>query len=85
MSTKPTRILLVEDNPGDARLIREMLAEAEVQDFTVEWVTRLADGLERLDQDQIDLVLLDLGLPDSRGLDTFIRPTIGRPTCPSWS
>jgi signal transduction histidine kinase/CheY-like chemotaxis protein len=73
VSTKPIRILLVEDNPGDARLIREMLAEAPAQDFSVEWVSRFADGLELLGRNQIDLVLLDLGLPDSQGLDTFIK------------
>jgi signal transduction histidine kinase/DNA-binding response OmpR family regulator len=73
VSSKPTRVLLVEDNPGDARLIREMLAEAGTQDFTIEWVTRLADGLELLGGNHIDLVLLDLGLPDSKGLDTFIK------------
>ena len=50
-----------------------MLAEAEGQDFSVEWVSRLADGLEKLGQDQIDVVLLDLGLPDSQGLETFIK------------
>jgi two-component system sensor histidine kinase UhpB len=68
-----THILLVEDNPGDARLIQEMLAEAGGQGFAVEWVSRLAEGLARLDRGGIDLVLLDLGLPDSQGLDTFIR------------
>ncbi len=82
MSTKPIRILLVEDNPGDARLIQEMLAEAAAQDFTVEWVTRLADGLERLGRDQIDLVLLDLGLPDSQGLDTFLKAREQAPRVP---
>ena len=82
MSTKPIRVLLVEDNPGDARLIREMLAEAEAQDFSVEWVSRLADGLERLSQDQIDVVLLDLGLPDSQGLDTFIQAHNQAPQVP---
>jgi two-component system, NarL family, sensor histidine kinase UhpB len=82
VSTKPIRVLLVEDNPGDARLIREMLAAAAVQDFTVEWVTRLADGLEQLGQNQIDVVLLDLGLPDSRGLDTFIKAHEQAPQVP---
>ncbi len=66
-------ILLVEDNPGDARLIEEMLAEAGGQGFTIEWVSRLVEGLARLDQGGVDLVLLDLDLPDSQGLDTFVR------------
>jgi signal transduction histidine kinase/CheY-like chemotaxis protein len=82
VSTKPIRVLLVEDNPGDARLIKEMLAEAEGQDFSIEWVTRLADGLERLGRDQVDVVLLDLDLPDSQGLDTFLKAQQQAPQVP---
>ncbi|MGB8992760.1 MAG: PAS domain S-box protein [Desulfobaccales bacterium] len=78
----PIKILLVEDNPGDARLIREMLAEAETGSFTIEWVPRLSDGLERLSQGEIDLVLLDLGLPDSQGLDTFSQAYAHAPEIP---
>jgi two-component system, NarL family, sensor kinase len=73
MPPKPARILLVEDNPGDARLVREMLAEAKGESFAIDWVSSLAEALERLAQGGIDLVLLDLGLPDSQGLDTFLR------------
>jgi two-component system sensor histidine kinase UhpB len=73
MPGKRPHILLVEDNPGDVRLIQEMLAENGGQGITMEWVSRLAEGLARLDQGGIDLVLLDLGLPDSQGLDTFVR------------
>jgi two-component system sensor histidine kinase UhpB len=82
MPDTPMKILLIEDNPGDARLIREMLAEAENGSFTLEWVTRLSDGLERLNQGEINLVLLDLGLPDSRGLDTFIKAHAQAPQVP---
>ena len=85
MPDSPMKILLVEDNPGDARLIREMLADAGGQGFAIEWVSRLADGLERLGRGEIDLVLLDLGLPDSQGLDTFIKAHAQAPQCPSWS
>jgi PAS domain S-box-containing protein len=73
METTPIRILLVEDNPGDARLIQEMLAETEDSSFKIEWVSQLSQGLERLTQGNIDLVILDLGLPDSQGLETFIQ------------
>jgi PAS domain S-box-containing protein len=79
---KPIRVLLVEDNPGDARLIKEMLADAEGQDFSIEWVSRLADGLEHMSRDQIDVVLLDLGLPDSQGLDTFLKARDQAPQVP---
>ena len=82
MPDTPMKILLIEDNPGDARLIREMLADAGGQGFVIEWVPRLADGLERLNQGEIDLVLLDLGLPDSRGLDTFIKAYAQAPQVP---
>jgi two-component system sensor histidine kinase UhpB len=82
MPDTPMKILLIEDNPGDARLIREMLADTGNQGFAIEWVPRLRDGLERLDQGGIDLVLLDLGLPDSRGLDTFIKVHAQAPQVP---
>ena len=60
-------ILLIEDNPGDARLIKEMLREAGAADMEVEWETRLSSGLSRLQQGSISAVLLDLGLPDASG------------------
>ena len=82
MSNSPTKILLVEDNPGDARLIREMLAEAEGANFEIDWAPQLSAGLEKLRGGKIDLVLLDLGLPDSRGLDTFLTAYSCAPQIP---
>ena len=82
MDNQVTKILLIEDNSGDARLIREMLAEAESGSFTIEWVPKLSEGLERLSWGEIDLVLLDLALPDSRGLDTFLRAYAQAPDVP---
>jgi phosphoserine phosphatase RsbU/P len=67
------RALLIEDNPGDARLIQLMLADTAPDVFEVEHVDRLASGLKRLAQGGVDIVLADLSLPDSRGLDTFTR------------
>ena len=72
------KALLIEDNPGDARLIREMLADASTVSrlnlpVTLENTDRLSTGLERLAKNGFDLVLLDLGLPDSMGLDTLLR------------
>jgi signal transduction histidine kinase len=64
-------ILLVEDNPGDVRLMQEILGESTIATFHVEPVGTLAAGLDRLSQGGIDVVLLDLSLPDSSGLDTF--------------
>ncbi len=81
MLTQNIKVLLVEDNPGDARLIREMLATAG-ENFQLEWADRLSDGLERLDRGGVDVVLLDLGLPDSQGLDTFITASSHCPQVP---
>ena len=79
-SIQPIRALLIEDNPGDARLIREMLREAGAHAAVqISLADRLAAGLERLTQDDIDLVLLDLTLPDSSGLETFDRVHVAAP------
>src|SRR5689334_9339131 len=68
------RALLIEDNPGDARLIQETLHDVDLHG-TINLIRadRLSRGLEVLRQDAIDVVLLDLSLPDSAGLDTFAR------------
>jgi len=73
MSDKPIKVLLIEDNPGDARLIKEILLEAGVANYKLEWVDRLAEGLERLASGGINIVLTDLGLPDTQGLDTLLK------------
>ena len=66
-------VMLVEDNLGDARLIEEMLKQAPVSQLEFEHATSLAAALERLEGESFDVVLLDLGLPDSQGLETLIR------------
>jgi len=71
-SRKP-RVLLIEDNPGDARLIQEYLSEPAGTPFELEHAGLLGTGLERLAQGGIDLVLLDLSLPDSPMERTFQR------------
>jgi signal transduction histidine kinase/DNA-binding response OmpR family regulator len=68
--SKPLRILLVEDNPGDADLIQEMLPAGEDSEFTVHCVTRLEDAVSHLGKKETDLALLDLDLPDSNGIET---------------
>jgi serine phosphatase RsbU (regulator of sigma subunit) len=67
------RALLIEDNPGDARLIEVMLRDAGGESFEVRHVERLEDGLRELGNGGIDVVLSDLSVPDSNGLDTFLR------------
>jgi two-component system, cell cycle response regulator len=76
------RTLLIEDNPADARLIREALAEVPEAAFEVEWAEGLAKGLERLEGEAVDLVLLDLHLPESWGLATFTTTQACAPDVP---
>jgi two-component system cell cycle response regulator len=73
MSYKIIRILLVEDNPGDVRFFRELLAEVAHGQFEVVTVGRLSQGLRSLFAERFEVVLLDLSLPDSQGLETFTR------------
>lgn len=70
---KKLKILLIEDDPGDAHLIRKMLIESKSAYFELEHFDRLSTGLEQLAQMEIDLILLDLNLPDSQGLDTIVK------------
>ena len=67
---RPIRVLLVEDNPGDALLIRSALDESRWS-FEVLQAGRLADAVDLAATDHPDVVLLDLGLPDSTGEETF--------------
>jgi DNA-binding NarL/FixJ family response regulator len=67
------RTLLIEDNPGDVRLIQEMLAEAKPGACQTTVFDRLETGRPALEQDRYDVVLLDLTLPDSTGLATLSR------------
>lgn len=68
----PTHILLIEDNPGDAGILRALLAEAEPGQFKLTHVDRLSQGTTALREGGIDIVLLDLSLPDSQGFATLI-------------
>jgi len=76
------RVLLVEDNQADVDLIREMLPETGPICFRIESVSRLSEALIRLKGDTIDLVLLDLGLPDSQGISTFFTLHKAAPDLP---
>ena len=72
MEDKLIKVLIVEDNPEDLRLIEEMLKEVENPVFELHHSKRLSDGLRCLVRNGFDIVLLDLSLPDSVGLDTFL-------------
>jgi CheY-like chemotaxis protein len=70
---KKKKILLVEDNTGDMRLIKEMLKGSDQLDCELVHVSTLSEGIERMAKSSFDIVLLDLFLADSTGIDTFIK------------
>jgi signal transduction histidine kinase len=82
MSSLRQTVLLVEDNPGDARLIQESLADSTGNFFDLETADRLGTALRRLSYGGIDAVLLDLALPDSKGQNTFDKARAQAPTVP---
>jgi CheY-like chemotaxis protein len=67
----PLRVLLIEDNPGDARLVQEMLRDEADTSYALTTVTTLREGLERLKTEEFDTVLLDLSLPDGQAVETL--------------
>jgi diguanylate cyclase (GGDEF)-like protein len=75
-------VLLIEDNPGDARLLQEMLAEEPAAPFRVRCADRLSRAMEVLSSNKIELVLLDLSLPDSHGIETFAKMYAHSPAVP---
>jgi DNA-binding NarL/FixJ family response regulator len=76
------RVLVVEDNPADADLVRITLAEHAPDAFTVAHARKLSIALEQLARHAYDVVLLDLGLPDTDGLETLDRFRKVRPDTP---
>jgi phosphoserine phosphatase RsbU/P len=81
MQSDSANVLLIEDNPGDADLLRLRLVEGKA-DVHVNCVPRLSDALACLDADTPSLVLLDLNLPDSHGAETFRRILQKAPNVP---
>ncbi len=80
--TSPTRVLLIEDNRLDQRLIGDMLSEAQAHAFEITFAGTLTEGLEKLDDGSIDIILLDLNLPDSEGLTTLHTVVSRHPFAP---
>src|SRR5271170_8103148 len=81
MTQATTSVLLIEDNPGDADLVRLRLVEGK-SPVSVNCVNRLSDGLASLARETPSVVLLDLNLPDSRGAETFRRVMEHSPNVP---
>ena len=65
------KILLIEDNPADARLIDIYLKESYKSHYSLSVVDLLSKGLDLLNTDDFDIIIIDLSLPDSSGIDTF--------------
>jgi DNA-binding response OmpR family regulator len=82
MSDRPINVLLVEDDPEQAHLLREMLNIGQVTPLKVEHADCLSTALTRLAQVDIDVILLDLSLPDSWGCDTFTKVHVQAPDVP---
>jgi diguanylate cyclase (GGDEF)-like protein/PAS domain S-box-containing protein len=81
MSKKAIRILLVEDNPGDARLLREMCKEEGLHG-TLKHVESMREAEVHVAEHEVDIVLLDLGLPDAQGLGAVRRARAAAPRVP---
>ncbi len=82
MNTDPINILIIEDNPGDARLIQELLREVNPGGFSFFHADCLSRGMGFFDTQKFDLILLDLSLPDSSGLETFSKVQTHAPNLP---
>ncbi|HEX5581635.1 MAG TPA: response regulator, partial [Gemmatimonadaceae bacterium] len=82
MPESPSRVLLVEDNPGDAELIAELIAEGDGPPIRLIHAVRLSDACSRLEREDVDVVILDLSLPDAHGLDSVRRMHAAAPAVP---
>lgn len=82
MNNRLTQILLIEDNQGDAELLQDLLEQVRANEFAIAHVTRLRDVLNYLQPGQFDVILLDLSLPDSHGLETLMQVQTQAPTVP---
>jgi signal transduction histidine kinase len=76
---KALQVLLVEDNAGDARLLREMFSKETEGSFALSHQTRMSEAEKQLAGGGVDIVLLDMGLPDGHGLETLRRARAAAP------
>jgi len=73
MNNNRYKVLLIEDNPADIRMIQELVAGVKSSNIDLEYTDRLSKALNLIKTEDIDAILLDLSLPDSHGLTTFTR------------
>ena len=71
MREETVKILLIEDDPGDLFYIKELFSEED--SFIIDSADSLSKGLEKIEKGDFNIVLLDLTLPDSRGIETFMK------------
>ncbi len=81
-ASRAIQVLIVEANAEDALLLTSLLTEKQPGRFHIDQVGQLSSAVERLNQGGIDVVLLDLSLPDSYGLDSFVRLQASFPSIP---
>ncbi|MGH8009743.1 MAG: PAS domain S-box protein, partial [Candidatus Binatia bacterium] len=82
MDNELIKILLIEDNSGDARLLQEAVMEGRTEQFALTHVESLSDALQRLREERFAAILADLGLPDSNGLRTVTQLFAQAPDVP---
>jgi signal transduction histidine kinase len=82
VNNKALQILLVEDNAGDARLLRQMFSKEKPGSFELTHLLRMSEAVIHLAKGGVDVILLDLGLPDGHGLDTVRRAHAVAPGVP---
>src|ERR1700694_2447327 len=82
MEEKALQVLVVEDNAGDARLLREMFSKEKPGSFELTHLLRMSEAVIHLAKGGVDIILLDMGLPDGHGIDTVRRAHTAAPGVP---
>jgi len=82
MTSRPIKVMLVEDDEGDYVIVRDRLASAGDQAFDLKWFDRLDPALRYLAEGQVDVILLDLSIADTDGLETFNLVRLRAPHLP---
>src|SRR2546430_16839448 len=82
MKRQPVRVLLIEDESSYAELVRVVLADSPTLPFALSHFTALEPGLRQLTENGFDVLLLDLTLPDTSGLETYTRAHAASPATP---